>query len=52
MRFEGKIAEMLVKMDPKMYGKYVEDENILTTGASQTKGSMENNVRYCGMLKT
>ncbi len=35
-----------------MYGKYVEDENILTTGASQTKGSMENNVRYCGMLKT
>jgi hypothetical protein len=27
IRFEGKIAEMLVKMDPKMYRKYVKDEN-------------------------
>ena len=27
VRFEGKIAEMLVKMDPKLYRKYVKDEN-------------------------
>ncbi len=27
VRFEGEIAEMLVKMDPKMYRKFVVDEN-------------------------
>jgi hypothetical protein len=27
VKFEGKIAEMLVKMDPKLYRKYVKDEN-------------------------
>jgi hypothetical protein len=26
-RFEGEIAEMLVRMDPKLYRKYVRDEN-------------------------
>jgi hypothetical protein len=27
VRFEGEIAEMLVRMDPKLYRKYVRDEN-------------------------
>jgi hypothetical protein len=27
VKFEGKIAEMLVKLDPKLYRKYVKDEN-------------------------
>jgi hypothetical protein len=27
VRFEGEIAEMLVKMDPKLYRKYVKDEH-------------------------
>ena len=27
VKFEGEIAEMLVKMDPKLYRKYVKDEN-------------------------
>jgi hypothetical protein len=27
VRFEGGIAEMLVRMDPKLYRKYVRDEN-------------------------
>jgi hypothetical protein len=27
IRFEGEIAEMLVRMDPKLYGKYLRDEN-------------------------
>jgi hypothetical protein len=27
VKLEGKIAEMLVKMDPKLYRKYVKDEN-------------------------
>jgi hypothetical protein len=27
VRFEGEIAEMLVRMDSKLYGKYVRDEN-------------------------
>jgi sporulation-control protein spo0M len=27
VRFEGKIAKMLVRMDPKLYRKYVRDEN-------------------------
>jgi hypothetical protein len=26
VKFEGEIAEMLVKMDPKMYRKYVKNE--------------------------
>jgi hypothetical protein len=28
VRFEGEIAEMLVKMDPKIYRKYAKDEDI------------------------
>jgi hypothetical protein len=27
VRFEGEIAEILVRMDPKLYRKYVRDEN-------------------------
>ena len=27
VKFEGEIAEMLVKLDPKLYQKYVKDEN-------------------------
>jgi hypothetical protein len=27
VRFEGEIAEMLVRMDPKLYRKYIRDEN-------------------------
>jgi hypothetical protein len=27
VKFEGKIAEMLVKLDPQLYRKYVKDEN-------------------------
>jgi hypothetical protein len=27
VKFEGEIAEMLVRMDPKLYRKYVRDEN-------------------------
>jgi hypothetical protein len=27
VRFEGEISEMLVRMDPKLYWKYVRDEN-------------------------
>ncbi len=27
VKFEGEIAEMLVKLDPKLYRKYVKDEN-------------------------
>jgi hypothetical protein len=27
VRFEGEIAEMLIRMDPKLYRKYVRDEN-------------------------
>jgi hypothetical protein len=27
VRFEGEIAKMLVRMDPKLYQKYVRDEN-------------------------
>jgi hypothetical protein len=27
VKFEGAFAEMLVKMDPKLYRKYVKDEN-------------------------
>jgi hypothetical protein len=27
VRFEGEISEMLVRMDPKLYRKYVRDEN-------------------------
>jgi hypothetical protein len=27
VKFEGEIAEMLVRMDPKLYRKYVKDEN-------------------------
>ncbi len=27
VKFEGEIAEMLVRLDPKMYQKYVKDEH-------------------------
>jgi hypothetical protein len=27
VKFKGEIAEMLVKMDPKLYRKHVKDEN-------------------------
>jgi GH15 family glucan-1,4-alpha-glucosidase len=27
VKFEGKIAEMLVRMDPKMYRRYIKDKN-------------------------
>jgi hypothetical protein len=27
VKFEGEIAKMLVRMDPKLYQKYVKDEN-------------------------
>jgi hypothetical protein len=27
VKFEGKIAEMLVKLDPQLYRKYVKDKN-------------------------
>ncbi len=27
VKFEGEVAEMLVKLDPQLYRKYVKDEN-------------------------
>jgi hypothetical protein len=27
VRFEGEIADMLMRMDPKLYRKYIRDEN-------------------------
>jgi hypothetical protein len=45
VKFEGEIAEMLVKLDPKLYRKYVKDEN------GKTVLHVELLKALCGTLK-